>query len=272
MKIISDIQSRATQLGIGMGWLKDLPDYRDFMYAAPPKAMKTFPPRKVVTDDKPKFLSAKTGQPWSQSSIGSCVAHGVGSLHLWVQMKQPRRDVIPSRLFIYYEARRYLNTLNSDSGSRIRDAMKVMNKLGVPNETKWPYDISKFTQPPPPIAYTNALKHQTLTYMRLMPTMSQLKGGLVEGFPFVFGFTCFSSLLSQEVLSTGDIPMPGPNEQDIGGHAILCIGYDDALQRFLLLNSWGADCGKNGIFSIPYSYVTDSDLSSDFWTLRSVEG
>jgi C1A family cysteine protease len=271
MKIISGIQSRATQLGIGFGYLRDLMDYRDFMYAAPPKAMKTFPSRLVLTEVMPKFLSAKTGLPWNQGALGSCTAQAAGALHLWVQMKQPRRDVIPSRLFIYYEARRYLNTLNSDSGSRIRDAMKVMNKLGVPNETKWPYDISKFTHEPPPIAYKNAEKHQTLTYMRLMPTMSQLKGCLVEGFPFVFGFTCFSSLLSQETLSTGDIPMPGPNEQDIGGHAVLCIGFDDALQRFILLNSWGSD-GKNGIFTIPYQYMLDTGLSGDMWSMRKTEG
>ena len=56
----------------------------------------------------------------------------------------------------------------------------------------------------------------------------------------------------------------------IGGHAVLATGYDDSQQRFLVRNSWGTGWGKDGYFTIPYAYLTNSSLASDFWTLRVV--
>jgi C1A family cysteine protease len=65
--------------------------------------------------------------------------------------------------------------------------------------------------------------------------------------------------------------MPGPNEQVLGGHAVICCGYDDVAKRFRVANSWGTGWGQKGFFTIPYDYFLNSDLASDFWTLRTVE-
>lgn len=35
-------------------------------------------------------------------------------------------------------------------------------------------------------------------------------------------------------------------------------------------NSWGPGWGKGGYFTMPYAYLTDSNLSDDFWTVRLV--
>jgi C1A family cysteine protease len=56
----------------------------------------------------------------------------------------------------------------------------------------------------------------------------------------------------------------------LGGHAVLAVGYDDATQRFTIRNSWGANWGQGGYFTMPYPYLTTSGLSSDFWTTRIV--
>ena len=50
-----------------------------------------------------------------------------------------------------------------------------------------------------------------------------------------------------------------------------CVGYDDASQRFIVRNSWGTAWGRQGYFTMPYAYLTDSNLSADFWTIRMVE-
>jgi len=62
--------------------------------------------------------------------------------------------------------------------------------------------------------------------------------------------------------------MPGPSEKSVGGHAICCVGYDDATQHFIIRNSWGNQWGLQGYFMMPYAYPTNSNLADDFWTIR----
>ena len=70
---------------------------------------------------------------------------------------------------------------------------------------------------------------------------------------------------------TGKVPMPASGEAVLGGHAVLAVGYDDAEQRFIVRNSWGTGWGMHGYFTIPYAYLTDTHLSSDFWTIKFVK-
>jgi C1A family cysteine protease len=98
-----------------------------------------------------------------------------------------------------------------------------------------------------------------------------MKGCLASGYPFVFGFSVYESFESQEVKQTGRVPMPSPNEQLLGGHAVLAVGYDDSQRRFIIRNSWGKDWGMQGYFTIPYAYLLDDNLADDFWTIRQVE-
>jgi C1A family cysteine protease len=64
--------------------------------------------------------------------------------------------------------------------------------------------------------------------------------------------------------------MPQPDEQVLGGHAVLAVGYDDPSQRFIVRNSWGDAWGQAGYFTMPYAYLTTRGLASDFWTMRIV--
>ena len=66
-----------------------------------------------------------------------------------------------------------------------------------------------------------------------------MQGCLAPGYPFVFGFSVYESFMSAEVARTGEVPLPPRGEQLIGGHAVLAVGYDDAIQRFIVRNSWG---------------------------------
>ena len=62
------------------------------------------------------------------------------------------------------------------------------------------------------------------------------------------------------------VPYPAPNEELLGGHAILVVGYDDSIQRFICQNSWGISWGDKGFFYMPYSYFSNANLADDFWT------
>jgi C1A family cysteine protease len=98
-----------------------------------------------------------------------------------------------------------------------------------------------------------------------------MRSCLAEGFPFVFGFTVYASFESAKVANTGVVPMPVLAEKVLGGHAVLAVGYNDKQKRFLVRNSWGTGWGMSGYFTIPYAYLTDSNLADDMWTIRDEE-
>jgi C1A family cysteine protease len=185
-------------------------------------------------------------------------------------MRQKETAFTPSRLFIYYNERVMEGTVDSDSGAQIRDGVKSVHQQGAPPETEWQYDISKFQDKPPQKAYDDAAKHEAILYQRITQTLGQLKGCLAAGFPFVFGFVVYESFESQQVASTGEGQLPTAGEKQIGGHAVLGVGYDEDQQRFIVRNSWGPKWGMQGYFTLPYPYLLQDTLAGDFWTIRSV--
>jgi len=246
------------------GWQPDLPDHRDLLYAAPPSLVKKLP--------KKIDLSGKCPPVYDQGELGSCTANAIGAAFEFELMKQSSNlNFMPSRLFIYYNERAMEHTVGSDSGAQIRDGIKSVNKLGVCPEAIWQYDIPKFTDKPPENCFTDALTHQVLSYHRVPRSLSQLKGCLAQGYPFVFGFTVYSAFESEAVAKTGKLEMPKKNEQVEGGHAVLAVGYNDTGKRFLVRNSWGELWGMKGYFTMPYDYLLEPNLSDDMWTIRLVE-
>lgn len=246
------------------GWVPDLPDQRDHLYAAPAATLSVLPPSVDLRTQCPPV--------YDQGQLGSCTANAIGAAIQFDQLKQGATSCVPSRLFIYYNERVMEHTVNSDSGAQIRDGIKSVAKLGACRELPtWPYDITKFAQQPPPPAYEEGLLNQVLQYQRLTHIVNQMKGCLASGYPFVFGFTVYESFESDDVAKTGVLQMPGSKEQVVGGHAVLAVGYSDASQRFIVRNSWGPDWGQQGYFTMPYAYLSNSDLADDFWTIRLVE-
>ena len=251
-----------------MGWLPDLPDTRDFLYAAPLKVSRSLPTKTDLRSGCPTV--------YNQGELGSCTANALGAAFQFGQKKQTKKTFTPSRLFLYYNERVMINTVHSDSGAFIRDGIKSLNKQGICPEVKWTYDETntdgaKFTQKPPKTCYTEALSNQILSYQRLTNNLNTIQGCLSEGFPFVFGFTVYESFMTSTVRGSGIMPMPKPTEKVKGGHAVMAVGYDDAKQAILVRNSWGDGWGQAGHFWMPYAYILNSNLCDDFWTIRLVE-
>lgn len=247
---------------IKFGWVRDLPDPRDFKFKI--KAPIPVPPKVDLRNQCPPV--------YNQGSLGSCTANALGAAFQFEQIKQEKPNWIPSRLFIYYNERVMEGTVNEDAGAMIRDGIKSMVKEGVCPETMWQYNVSKFKCRPPQECYIEALNNQVLEYLRITPhTLYEVKQCLAEGYPIVFGFMIFESMMTQEVARTGIVPVPSSREKPIGGHAVMAVGYDDEKEALIVRNSWGSEWGINGDFYLPYWFVTTHNASADYWTIRLVE-
>ena len=246
------------------GWVPDLPDHRDHLFAAPAPIMAKLPAKVDLRPICPPVVD--------QGQLGSCTANAIANAHLFDQMTQKLpQSFLPSRLFIYYNERTIEGTVNSDSGAQIRDGIKSIGQQGACPETLWPYDTAKFAKKPAAKCYQVGGKHVAISYQSVVQNAAQMKGCLASGYPIVVGFTVYESFESPAVAKTGIASMPASGEKVVGGHCVLVVGYDDATQRFLCMNSWATTWGQKGFFTIPYAYLTDSGLASDFWTIRDVE-
>jgi len=253
------------------GWKPDLPDQRDFTYAAPVHTKATAADTNVdLRDQCPREV-------YDQGQLGSCTANAIAGAIEFDMLKQRMNAFTPSRLFIYYNERAMEGTTAYDSGAYIRDGIKSVNSQGACPEgavgdppPAWPYDASQFAVQPPQPCYDKAKELKAVNYFSVTQNLADMKGCLAEGYPFVFGFTVYESFESQDVARTGNVPMPKPTEKVMGGHAVLAVGYDDDERVFICRNSWGNQWGDAGYFYMPYAYLLDDNLSDDFWTIRLV--
>jgi C1A family cysteine protease len=245
------------------GWIPDIPDHRDYMFSAIYRAI----PKLPASVDLRGICSPVE----DQKALGSCTANSlVGALEYL-----ERKDGVPftdlSRLFVYYNERVIEHTVASDSGAMLRDGIKTLAKQGVCSEKNWPYVIAKFKNKPTKACYVEAGAHLITSYQRLQ-TLDDMRSCLAAGYPFIFGFTVYASFESSQVAKTGVVPMPASGEAVLGGHAVVAVGYKNSTKRFIARNSWGTSWGQKGYFTIPYNYLTNPQLATDMWTVRTALG
>jgi C1A family cysteine protease len=260
----------------GLGWVRDLPDYRDLMFSVPVATLQQLPPQ---IDMRPQCPPV-----YDQGRIGSCTANAIAGAIEFDRLKnrQPP-DFVPSRLFIYYNERTIERRVGFDAGAQLRDGIKTVDQQGVCPEAEWTYDDTpaefdggpfppgaKAATQPTAACFADAQKYRLDSYQRLVQVLGQLKGCLAQGYPFVFGFTVYPSFFEAPGRQKTVTPLPGGNDTSIGGHAVLAVGYTDQTNHFIIRNSWGPDQGENGYYYMPYSYLTDHTLSSDFWVIRTL--
>lgn len=228
-------------------------DTRDFLFS--PKT-KELPKRIDLRDKMPPVVD--------QGRLGSCTSNAIVSGLREYLLLQEGKDIRLSRLYHYWHERALEGTINEDSGATLRDGMKVLKKFGVCPEEDFPYEIERFTEQPSEQAEKDAAQFKISEYHRV-PTLNKLKAALADGLPVAIGIVVFESFESEEVAQTGIVPMPKWYEQELGGHAMLAVGYDDEKGHVIVRNSWGPDWGDGGYCYLPYDYFRHR-IVFDMWT------
>jgi C1A family cysteine protease len=154
--------------------------------------------------------------------------------------------------------------------------MKAISLNGCCSENLWPYKIQDFTKIPTTECKKAGLTHtKSFKYMSVNQNLGSIKNALAQGFPIIFGISVYDSF--ENNLVSGNIPIPNTlSENFLGGHAILLVAYNDVSRLFTFMNSYGLGTvdnpiGDKGFFTIPYDYVLNKDLSSDFWICTGFE-
>jgi C1A family cysteine protease len=211
-------------------------------------------------------LRSKFPPPFDQGSLGSCTANALCGV---IAYDIP--GFIGSRLFLYYNERYIENDVKNDGGAMLSDGVESLKIYGICPESDWKYDISKFSVKPSQKCYKDAVSHHAVNVKNINNTMKDMKNALSNGYPFVVGITIYESFESDDVEKTGMVNMPSPSESCYGGHAVVCVGYDDEKKIWIMRNSWGSKWGDGGYFYLPYAYLLSDDLASDLWCVTKME-
>jgi C1A family cysteine protease len=204
---------------------------------------------------------------YDQGSLGSCTANALAAAQ---QVLDP--DLRGSRLFLYYNERDADGSIDEDAGSTLSQGVRSLTTQGVCDEAAWPYDAAQFKTRPPQACYDEAMEHQVLHSYNVQMREATIKASLAAGFPAVVAIHLYKSFESASTAATGVVSMPGPDDEDLGWHAVLVVGYDDARRVWIVRNSWGAGWGDRGYFYLPYPYLlSGQELSGDMWVIDSVE-
>jgi C1A family cysteine protease len=200
-----------------------------------------------------------------QGQLGSCVSSA--SYATFYIMSNGKFQL--SRLQLYFCARAYEKlSLTKDTGLNILGALQTVKSYGISSETYWPYIIANFAKLAPSESFTQLYTLNNYSYASVIQDIAHIKECLVLNLPVIIGVKVYDSFESNNASKTGIIPTPSSNENLLGGHCIILVGYNDDVGYFQFQNSWGTNWGDKGYGYLPYNYVTDTNLTSDLYVVH----
>lgn len=207
---------------------------------------------------------------YNQAQLGSCTANAI--CHN-LKMLDPNRGkpgaFEPSRNFLY-SCEQILENPGQplkDRGADAIDGCTIIRTVGICAESDYPYIVDPVSQRvtnalqiPTKQMYLAAAQHkypiQVVDVTNNESLLATIQTLINQNTPVLMAFDVFAELESDECLKTGILKMPaaGVSAVPLGGHEVLCIGYDP--KYIHILNSWGTDWGQSGYFMMPIEYLS----------------
>jgi len=167
-----------------------------------------------------------------------------------------------------------------DHGSYISDALERLETVGISSWEDMPYTDRSCSARPSQQATENAKCAKISSYKLLYSqgynqlNMDDLKGYIANKQPVVIaievykGFDTGYTRLSNNEYIYKDKRL---NVNASGGHAITLVGYDDSINAFKIVNSWGKEWANDGYLWIDYdvfqeivlvAYISTDEIGS----------
>jgi len=192
-----------------------------------------------------------------QRSIPACVGNASADAVEVLSSLQGYPKVELSRMFVWTLARNYMDRdrdnrgdYDKKTGTYLRLAFDVLSHFGICLEEHWPYDVSKWNRLPSLSAMRKATRRKVKEYYRITETGSDRPDAVLTALraehPVTFGTDIDEAFMTYD--GRGSVGIP--TGKIVGGHAMLCVGYDSQ-RGFIVKNSWGSSWGDGG-----YAYFT----------------
>ncbi len=236
---------------------RDVHDVRDYR-------LDSFP----AVDPPPHVdLRGWAGNIKDQGEEGSCTGHAFSSAREWIARKYEHNEVVLSPQFLYAEELIKNNSFPQDVGSQPRTGCKVLTSIGVCEASLYPYKAGEIVKPNAD-QIRNALTYRTGAYHRLQDANDLMDClGDTTPWPVTIGFPVYESFMTDAVAKSGIMPVPKPGEKLVGGHEVLCLGYDLHSEMAINQNSWGVSWGKLGYFMMPFEVINSNNV--DMWMVHT---
>jgi hypothetical protein len=131
-------------------------------------------------------------------------------------------------------------------GSRIVDALRHLQNVGVPSLAEFPYDPKQCSRLPQATQSTGRFRIRE--WQRVdVAVLDDVKGQIARGRPVVIGVAPHDSFKDYRGGVYAD-----KRTDDSRGHALSVVGYSDQRQAFKVINSWGLGWGIRGYGWVSY--------------------
>ncbi|TNE53918.1 MAG: hypothetical protein EP344_14715 [Bacteroidetes bacterium] len=201
-------------------------------------------------------------KPKNQGEINSCIgwAMGYGALTISHAYRAGNRnaddisDHAFSALYLYNQAK----VGNCMGGANIQRTARILKEKGDCKSDDFDSPKADCEREPDSDLIETAQQFAVKDYLALFTNSStpkekvvRTKRSLAEGKPVIVGMRIRESLRS---LNEEDpVWKPGTNDdKQMGGHALVVVGYSDKTGEFELMNSWGPNWGDGGFFKMKY--------------------
>lgn len=230
---------------------------------------------RAATQSLPSKVDLRPYLTAVEEQVGnSCVANACAGAYEYLAKRNLGDAGDVSRLFIYYNARYEDDDVDNDDGTSMQSAIEGLKKYGACHEDYWPNEEDAITDEPSSDAYDHAAHFKIAEAEYVETDLNLYRQTLADGYPIAFCLNTFTSF-DEATANRGRVPVPKKAEQqreEHGWHAMLCVGYLDKDQMFIVRNSWGKAWGDKGYCYIPYKYVIHPDLNGhDTWIIKAVD-
>lgn len=182
-----------------------------------------------------------------QGDYGTCAAISASTIKEYQEFQEIGFKNYFSPKFIYNNREDQNN-----EGMYARNVMKILNKIGIIEEKKYPYKLDENPNEISKKIYKRASLYKIKGYGQIF-NIDCLKEALFKNGPCLISFPTYNETLRMWEKNRNDV--------DLGGHAMTVVGYNK--KGFIIRNSWGESWGNNGYCMYPYK---DWGSHWEIWT------